>query len=144
MNMTSDEMRRLEANQAWLAGFETPAPGAEAVGRTKALLRQELAQRGRVWRFGPARGFWAAAAMLAISVGLVWQAQVLTAPTSIPSFSRNTAIPMGDPDEAVLSSLAGEVAELGDGASLAVQNALDGLLEDVQDLEAESTTLWDS
>src|SRR5262245_35573448 len=106
----SDMMRdleQLESNESWLRGFETPLPSAAALQRAKAAMRQESVRRAARSRLipGAATGFWAAAAMLAICVGLVWHAGPTRFDQMPPSFA-STLIPGSDPDDVILSALA--------------------------------------
>lgn len=74
------QLDEIEANEAWLTGFATPAPSAEAVARAKQAARRELVrQRGesgvRSWKAW--HGALAAAAALALCVAVGWYAMTL-------------------------------------------------------------------
>jgi hypothetical protein len=69
--------RQIEANEAWLAGFQTPDPSADAVDRAKQAAHRELARQhevaaARSWK--PWHGGLAAAAALALCVSVGWYA----------------------------------------------------------------------
>lgn len=69
---------RHELNEQWLAAYGTPTPSDETVGEVRQAVRRELIHTralGRLFAAGPPR-FWAglaAAAMIALSVGLIRQ-----------------------------------------------------------------------
>lgn len=144
MTLRSREMQELENGEAWLTGFATPPPSVQAVARAKAAVRAEAAQAARrTWPFGPAAGFWAAAAMLLLSVGIVWQATVSDADRRpLPVDGPMAAVE--DADEAVLTALASELADLDSSSAIVMDSSLEGLLDEIQDLEAEAARFWDS
>ncbi|HKQ47121.1 MAG TPA: hypothetical protein VJZ71_03505 [Phycisphaerae bacterium] len=77
MNEQERQLGEIEANEAWLARFVTPAPSAEAVARAKQAARRELARMhggagARSWKAW--HGTLAAAAALALCVTVGWYA----------------------------------------------------------------------
>ncbi|HOA73089.1 MAG TPA: hypothetical protein PL151_00835 [Phycisphaerae bacterium] len=75
---------RHELNERWLDQYPSPQPSRKALHRVRLAVREELA------RSGPARrrtslfsGGWAAAAMMALCVGLIQQIGYLQ-PVSVP------------------------------------------------------------
>jgi hypothetical protein len=64
----------IAAGEAWLSGFDTSPPDAEAISRFKAVVRAELgAARPRRLRLKHWHGALAAAAMILLAVVVGWQ-----------------------------------------------------------------------
>lgn len=77
MDEQDRQLEEIEAQEAWLAGFKTPGPSAEAVNRAKLAARRELAlQHGastaRAWKAW--HGVLGAAAAIALCVMVGWYA----------------------------------------------------------------------
>lgn len=75
-----DELRhavRAAIGEAWLGQFEAPAPTPQVVARVKAAVREALASEGSgvVYRW---LGALAAAAMIALAVGVGWMVVVMS------------------------------------------------------------------
>ena len=70
---------RHELNEEWLADQSAPLPSAEVVERVHAAVREELSQPVGVHRYawGRTASALAAAAMIAISLGLIRQAGLI-------------------------------------------------------------------
>src|SRR5262245_53322771 len=111
MKLSMQDLHELEKNEAWLARLGTPGRRREAIARTKVAIAAALAERGArasQRRWGPASGFWAAAAMLLLSAGVVWRASLLDSGIHLPG--SGVILVTGassEGDDAMLSSLAG-------------------------------------
>lgn len=84
MNEQDQQLDEIEAHEAWLAGFKTPSPSAEAVNRAKQAARRELARlhgAGTVRSWKSWQGVLGAAAAIAMCVTVGWMAVNRTVPT---------------------------------------------------------------
>jgi len=132
-----DMLNEIERDERWLAGFETPEPDAAAMDRLRRAVDGELARsRGRrdagwqAWH-----GVLAAAAAIALAVGVAWQtrwfdgsaAEGPTTSALVEAIPTNDFFPAEEATEAIsemeddLSSLEAWSASMGwevDGADL--------------------------
>ncbi len=84
MNEQDRQIEEIEVHEAWLAGFKSPAPSAEAVTRAKQAARREAARMlgtisTRSWKSW--QGVLGAAAAIALCVTVGWFAVDRTVPT---------------------------------------------------------------
>lgn len=77
---------RHELNEEWLAGQATPLPSVEAVRRVHQAVIAELAKpaSARLSAWGKTAAILAAAAMIAISVGVIRRAGLIGSPSVSP------------------------------------------------------------
>ena len=76
-------LRKIEENERWLAGFDTPVVSAEKLSGVKNAVRDELARNQAqtfAMRWKPWHGAFVAAAMVMLSVGVVRFAGLQTSP----------------------------------------------------------------
>lgn len=159
MTLTPHELRELEANEAWLHGFATPSPSPDALNRLRAAVQREtdavVEPKRRVIRPGAPTGAWAAAAMLLLSAGVVWQAAREYRPAPMPPafaaadtdrleefVSRWERTDEIDDDAPVLNWLSREVGDLESGANASWDGTLSQLEEEVTGLETDLTRPW--
>lgn len=75
MHDFDSDQHEIETGERWLATFDTPGPSPEASAGVKRAIREQLGRRslGRADRWPAWTGAVAAAAVLALSVTVVWQ-----------------------------------------------------------------------
>ncbi len=129
MNEQDRQLEEIEANEAWLVGFKTPAPSTEALTRAKEGAHRELA---RLHGASPARswkawqGALSAAAAIALCVTVGWYA-ISRQPTESLTIADADVQPMWpettQQETTILAAMDDEIADLEDWSSEASWNS---------------------
>lgn len=125
-------IEEIERNEIWLARFETPEASPALVTRIKGAVRQELARqsaRRRILDLRPWQSVFAAAAMLAICVGIAWYSSSYSPRTVGPLADAPVAENVPEEVDALFSTFADSDSDLTELDDLAYDEAwsLDGV-----------------
>ncbi len=129
-----NKMDEITRGEAWLAGFKTPEASGELIERIKRATREQLARPAvlpRLFALRPWHGSLAAAAMLALCVGVAWysRSQTPIGPGPMTDSGSIAVAPVPDEVEAIFYTFEGVEQGLSELDELAYDDAwsLDGV-----------------
>jgi len=135
----------IEQGERWLATLATPAPSADCQARVRQAVHAELRRRQSCTtqqRWSPTTGIFAAAAAIALAVGVGWYAKQSMPPDSAaPQIAARSPSPSYKDTGIAISVDTGGVAEADGEPSLAMSSQLDDNLKTLEEWSKDST--WD-